>query len=143
MVLFGYYWFIELQFNQYKILLSLRLFIHQVFFFGFSKISFKIFVQAFFCWFLLVCIIFIGSAFIDPETCPQLWLQIFSGLYPSQTYGFASSVGLWKVVSRVPVIVIGPVSINTLIFFKVVPQVIQFCSCVGKCWLKGNQGPLG
>ena len=32
---------------------------------------------------------------------------------------------------------IAPVSINTSIGLKAVPQVIQFRSCVGKCWLKG------
>ena len=89
------------------------------------------------CW--LICIILIGSALIDPETYPQVWLQIVSGLYPNRTYGFASPVGLWKVVARVPVFVIAPVDINTFIGFKSVTQVIQVWSCVGKFWPKGNK----
>ena len=53
------------------------------------------------CW--LVCFIFIGLAFIDPETCPQAWFQKVSGMYPNQKYGFSSTRGLWKFVARVPV----------------------------------------
>ena len=41
-----------------------------------------------FVYYWLVCIIFIGLAFIDTETCPQVWLQIFSGTYANQKYGF-------------------------------------------------------
>ena len=36
------------------------------------------------CW--ILCIIFIGSSFIDPGTCPRLWLKIVSGPYPNWTY---------------------------------------------------------
>ena len=46
-------------------------------------------------------------------------------------------------MGMIPVFVIATVAINAFIGFKVVSQVIQVCSCVGKCWLKGNQGPLG
>ena len=55
-----------------------------------SKISFVD------CW--LLCIMFIGSAFVDPETCPWLWLKIFSGVYQNCTYAFASPAYFWKVV---------------------------------------------
>ena len=67
-------------------------------------------------------------------------MQIISGPYPNREYGFASPVGLWKVVVRVPVFVIAYVAINTFIGLKAVPQVIQVCSCVYKCCLKGHQG---
>ena len=93
------------------------------------------------CW--LVRITFIGSEFIYPKTCPWVWLKILSGMYPNQTYGFASIAVLWKVVARMPFFVIEPVTINKLIVFKDVPQNIQFCICIGKCWLKGHQRPLG
>ena len=53
------------------------------------------------CW--LVCIIFIGLELIDPETCPWVLLQIFSGLYPNWTYGLASPAGLCKVVAWAPI----------------------------------------
>ena len=53
--------------------------------------------------FWLVCILFIGPAFIDPEIFYWAWLKIFSGLYPNRTYGFSSPAGLWKVVARVTV----------------------------------------
>ena len=45
----------------------------------------------------------IVPAFIYPNTFPWVWLKIFCGLYPKQTYIIASPVGLWKVVVRVPV----------------------------------------
>ena len=64
--------------------------------------------------------------FIDPETCPQVGMQFFSGTYPDLKYGFASPAGLCKVVARVPVFVILPVSINTFISFKEVPEILQF-----------------
>ena len=41
-----------------------------------------------------------------------------------QAYGFASSTGLRKVMARVPIFVIAPVAINTLIRFKAVTQII-------------------
>ena len=46
-------------------------------------------------------------------------------------------------MERVPVFAISPVAINTFIGFKAVPQVLQVCSCVGKCRPKGHKGPLG
>ena len=52
-----------------------------------------------YCW--LVCIIFILSAFIDPETCSWVCYKIVIGTYTNLTYGFDYPVGLWKVVSRV------------------------------------------
>ena len=47
--------------------------------------------------------VLIGSAFIDPEAFPRVWLQILCGTYPNCTYGFAYPVLLWKVVVRVNV----------------------------------------
>ena len=41
---------------------------------------------------------------------------------------------------KVPVFVIAPGAINKFIGFKTVLQVIQVWSCVGKFWIKGNQG---
>ena len=41
--------------------------------------------------------------FIDPEYWSQVWLQIFCGIYPNQTYIFDTPAGLWKVVARMPV----------------------------------------
>ena len=96
------------------------------------------------CW--LVCNLFIVTKFIDIETCPLVWLQIFGGIYPNQTYVFASTTGLWAAVARVMAFVISPVDINTLIEFNAVPQVLQVCSCLGKCWIKGHKGlqrPIG
>ena len=94
-IVFDHYWFLELYIKRYKILLFLRLFIHQVLFFYVltfldlkytSNYSFKnCFAD---CW--LVCIIFIGSTFIDPESCPQVCLQIVSGMYSNQIYRFAT-----------------------------------------------------
>ena len=53
-------------------------------FFSWSKIFFKLFVQDFFCWFLHVCIIFLGSAFIDTETCSWVCQKTVSGPYPNR-----------------------------------------------------------
>ena len=66
-----------------------------------SKISFKFFKQIFFvvCW--LVYIVFTVSAFIGPETCTWVWLQIFYDPYPNWTYYFDSLTCLWKVMERV------------------------------------------
>ena len=50
---------------------------------------------------------------------------------------------LWKIVTRVPVFVISFFAINTLVGFKAFSQVLQVCSCVGKCRLKGHRGPIG
>ena len=68
------------------------------------------------CW--LVCIIFIWSEFIDPETCPWMWLKTSTTF----TYRFSYPIGLWKVVVRMHVLVMAPVAIITLIGFKTVPQ---------------------
>ena len=38
--------------------------------------------------FWIVCNMFIGSAFIDPENCHGVWLKILSGPYPNRTYRF-------------------------------------------------------
>ena len=45
----------------------------------------------------------IESAFIDPDNCPWVLLQIVCGPYPNPKYGFARPTVLWKVVERVPV----------------------------------------
>ena len=70
-----------------------------------------------------VCIIFIGSVFIDTETFPWVWFQVFSGMFTNRTYVFDSPSFLWNVVARMPGFVILPVAMNTLIGFKVVPEV--------------------
>ena len=54
-IVFDYSSFLELQLNPYKISLFSQFFIHQLLFFLVPNISFKIFVQAFFCW-LLNCV---------------------------------------------------------------------------------------
>ena len=107
----------------------------QIDFFYWWKVSFKFFIKVlyFYCW--LVYVIFFGSGFIDPETCAWVWLQIFSGLYPNQAYGFASPAGLWKVVVRVTVF-ISSIVINTLIGFKWVTRYIQVWFFVVTCWPK-------
>ena len=51
-----------------------------------------------YCW--LLCIIFIASVLIFPETCPRVCSKIFSGTYPNQTYRFASPAGLWRFWQR-------------------------------------------
>ena len=90
-----------------------------------------------------MCTVFIVSAFIDHENCPGRVKKIVSGPHQNRKYIFASLAGLWKVVERVTVFVILPVVINKFIGFKPVPQVVQVCSCVGKCRTKGKQDPLG
>ena len=70
-----------------------------------------------------MCIIFIGSALIDPENCPWVLLKMVSGPYTNWTCGFTPPAGLWKVVAAVTVFVIAPVAIGTLIGFKAVPEV--------------------
>ena len=105
--------------------------------YAWSEITFNISFKPHFvdCW--LVRIIFIGSAFIDPETCTWVWLQIYSWPYPHQTNRFVSPARMWEVMARVLVFVISPIAINALISFKEVPQLIQVCRCVGKCCPKG------
>ena len=102
-IVFDYYSFIKLQLNQYKLFLFLQWFIHQVLFFGVSKISFKISFKTYFAYCWLVCIIFIGSLLIDSKTYPKVWLQISSGPYPNCTYRFSAPASLCKVMTRVPV----------------------------------------
>ena len=117
--IFFYSSFLELQLNLYKLFFFPRLFIHQVCSLGYwfdwykypSSYSFKSYFIH--CW--LVCIIFIGSMFIDPETCPRVQIQIFSWAYPNPTYRFASPAVLWKSMARVPVFVIAPAAINTFL----------------------------
>ena len=52
--------------------------------------------ELYFVCFRLMYIKFIGLAFIDPETFPQLWLQLISRPYPTHTYVFAFLVGLGR-----------------------------------------------
>ena len=72
--------------------------------FEWSKTSLKLFTKPSFvdCW--LLYIEFTGSLFIDPKTCPWVWLQIFCGKHLNRTYGLSSPVYLWKVMERVPVV---------------------------------------
>ena len=46
---------------------------------------------------------FIGSEFIDPDTCTRMLLKLFCDPYPNCTFRFALPTGLRKVVARVPV----------------------------------------
>ena len=50
------------------------------------------------CFFALII-----SAFVDLNTCPQVWIQIVYGTYTNWTWIFSYPAGLWKVVVRVPV----------------------------------------
>ena len=53
---------------------------------------------------MLTCLFaLIGSVFIDPKSCPWVWLKIICGTYPTWTYRFDNPVGLLKVIVRVPV----------------------------------------
>ena len=70
-----------------------------------------------------MCIIFIGSEFIDPQTFPWVCYKNISGMYPNCTYGFSSPTGLWKVVARVPVFAVPPVLIDKFVGFNSVTQV--------------------
>ena len=125
-IVFDYPLFIKVQLNQYTCFNLLNHLFINYWFLEFLKSYSRYFLKpsSADCW--LVCIIFIGLEFIDPETCPQVWLQIISGQYPNRTYWFYSPTGLWKVLVRLPFFVIAPVEINTLIGFKAVPQVWYF-----------------
>ena len=102
-----------------------------------------------------MCIIFIGSTVIDPETCPCLCKNCFIGTYPNWTYGFAPSTGRWKVIVRVLVFVISSVVVDTLIVFKAYLKLVTgdwyinitedcyFVGVIDKRWTKGNKGQLG
>ena len=111
--------------------------------FSWSKISFKLFFQAFFCLSLtcahnIYCISVhwswnLSSGVIANFQCgvskPDIWIffpHIFLG-------GCGEGAG----------VLVSPISINTLIGFKSVPKLIQVLSCVGKCRPKGNNDPLG
>ena len=50
----------------------------------------------------LICIIFIGSESIYTETFTQVCYKVVSGMYPNQTCGFSSPMGLWKFRERMP-----------------------------------------
>ena len=54
-------------------------------------------------WLCYITLALIGSAFIDPGTCPRVFLQIFCRSYPNRTYGFSCPIGFRKFVVRVPV----------------------------------------
>ena len=111
--------------------------------FAWSKISLKFLVQSFFCWFL-TCVYHIHWIRVHLYwNFPRVWLQIFSVMYPNSTHVFTSPAGLWKIVVRVAIFFVSHVTINTLIGFKAVPQALQICSCVGKCWPKGHQVSFG
>ena len=62
---------------------------------------------------------------MDTGTCTWVFYKIFSGMYPNRTYGFSLPEVLWKVVAKMPIFVISPVTINILIGFKAVTQVLQ------------------
>ena len=52
--------------------------------------SFKFYWSYLRRWLLTYLFALIGSAFIDSETCPCLWLKIVHGPYLNRTYRFAS-----------------------------------------------------
>ena len=58
-IVFDYFLFLELHLNQYKLLLFIQLFFHQILFLEFqcdwSKKSFKLFSKSFFCW-MFTCV---------------------------------------------------------------------------------------
>ena len=102
--IFFYYSFIKIQLNPYKFSYLLYYLFIKYWSLEFLKyISRYLFKPSLVnCWFF--CIIFIGSAFIDHENCPWVWLKIISGPYPNHTYIFDSPTGLSKVVVRVLVL---------------------------------------
>ena len=71
--------------------------------FHFKLLSFGVLVLILASLIVDFLFVIIGSAFIRPETFPQVWLQILCGPYPNCTYGFDSPITLWKVVVRVHV----------------------------------------
>ena len=54
-------------------------------------------------WLLTYLFALIVSAFVDPETCPWVWLKTSCGTYPNQAYVFASPAYLWKIMLRLMV----------------------------------------
>ena len=54
--------------------------------------------------FLTFLFLFTVSAVIDPETFPRVQLQIVCGTYTNRKYIFDSSASLWKVMSKVTVL---------------------------------------
>ena len=95
--LFEYFWFLELQFNWYKLLLFILYIIHQVFFFGFLVIIFASLIVDLFFGIDLISVHWswnLSLGFLEKNLC---------GPYPNRTYGFSSPAGLWKVVARVTV----------------------------------------
>ena len=72
--------------------------------------TFHLKVSSFGVLFLILAPLFVGfffalivSVFIDPESCPQVWLKFICDFYPNCTYGFFSPACSWKVVEIVPV----------------------------------------
>ena len=108
--------------------------------FGVSKISFKIFFQAFFCW-LLTCVYHIY--WIRTHWYWNLSLVVIENF---QCAVYKPDIRIWflsrlvEVCGEGAVFFISPVAINTLTGSKAVPQVIQVWSCVCKCCPKVNQG---
>ena len=131
-----YYWFLEIQLNKCNLFFFFYYLSIKYFSLDFLKYTSRSFSKPYFLYCWLVLIIFILSAFIYTETFPWVLLQISSGPYPNRTYGFASPTCLWKVVARLPVFVIEPVAINTLICFNAVPQVGLFWWIVVNLFIK-------
>ena len=107
-ILFYHYLFIELQLNQYKLLLFLQLFLHQLLFFGVLVIIFASLVFD-----LIVCIDWISVHW--SWTLSSDVIENFMWTYPKRKYGFASPSGLWKVLLRVLVGYFIPFCFNLLI----------------------------
>ena len=74
--------------------------------FCFIKISFKFFAQYFLCWSLTCVFLFTVSALINHEMFPQVWFQIFCGLYSNCTYIFWFPAGWWNDIVIVPVVLL-------------------------------------
>ena len=105
-----------------RILVSCSILFASIYWYTWSKISYKLFFKALYfgCW--LVCIIFIGSAFIDTDTCPLVLLQMFSELYTNRTYEFPLH-RFMEGHGKGAGFAISSITINTLVGFKLVPQV--------------------
>ena len=82
---------------------------------------------------LLFLFIIIGSAFIDPETCPCVCYQIVCGPYPNWTYGLAFPVSLSRVIARVPVCC--SYLFASIYWFAWSKTFIQFLVQAFFCWL--------
>ena len=112
-----------------------------IYWFSWSKISFKFFVKSFFCW-LLTFVYHIHWISIHWS-----W-NLYSGVLANFQWA-VSKPDIQSCFLRSFVRDIGKIAgvfdstcrhqyINQVKY----PQIIQVCSCVDRCWPKGNKGPL-